>query len=88
MAKKTMLRQLISRWGVMSIDMQTALEHDDTITHENDGQLIAERVASSKDVRLESAAQPAPQLEQQQTEQAVETKTATAEPMQIDLSSL
>lgn len=88
MAKKTMLRQLISRWGVMSIDMQTALEHDDTITHDNDGQLIAERVASAKDVRLDAAAQPAPQLEQQQTEQAVEAATATAEPMQIDLSSL
>lgn len=88
MAKKTMLRQLISRWGVMSIDMQTALEHDDTITHDNDGQLIAERVASAKDVRLDAAAQPAPQLEQQQTEQAVEAATSTAEPMQIDLSSL
>ena len=47
MAKKTMLRQLISRWGVMSVDMQAALEHDDTITHDNDGQLIAERVASA-----------------------------------------
>lgn len=88
MAKKTMLRQLISRWGVMSIDMQTALEHDDTITHDNDGQLIAERVTFAKDVRLDAAAQPAPQLEQQQTEQAVEAATATAEPMQIDLSSL
>jgi recombination protein RecT len=89
MAKKTMLRQLISRWGIMSVDMQTALEHDDTITHDNDGQLIAERVASTKDVRLESDAQPAPpQLEQQQTEQAVENANATAEPMQIDLSSL
>ncbi len=88
MAKKTMLRQLISRWGIMSVDMQTALEHDDTITHDNDGQLIAERVASAKDVRLESAAQPAPQLEQQQTEQTVENANATAEPMQIDLSSL
>lgn len=88
MAKKTMLRQLISRWGVMSIDMQTAFEHDDTITHDNDGQLIAERVTSAKDVRLDAAAQPAPQLEQQQTEQAVEAATATAEPMQIDLSSL
>lgn len=88
MAKKTMLRQLISRWGVMSIDMQTAIEHDDTITHDNDGQLIAERVASAKDVRLDAAAQPAPQLEQQQTEQAVESESATAEPMQIDLSSL
>lgn len=88
MAKKTMLRQLISRWGIMSVDMQTALEHDDTITHDNDGQLIAERVASAKDVRLKSAAQPAPQLEQQQTEQAIENANATAEPMQIDLSSL
>lgn len=88
MAKKTMLRQLISRWGVMSIDMQTAIEHDDTITHDNDGQLIAERVASAKDVRLDATAQPAPQLEQQQIEQAVEAATATAEPMQIDLSSL
>lgn len=88
MAKKTMLRQLISRWGVMSVDMQMALEHDDTITHDNDGQLIAERVASAKDVRLEAAAQPAPQIEQPKTEHAVETKTAAAEPMQIDLSSL
>jgi len=88
MAKKTMLRQLISRWGVMSIDMQTALEHDDTITHDNDGQLIAERVASAKDVRLDAVAQPAPQLEQPQAEQAVEAQPAAAEPMKIDLSSL
>lgn len=88
MAKKTMLRQLISRWGVMSIDMQTALEHDDTITHDNDGKLIAERVASAKDVRLDAVAQPAPQLEQPQAEQAVEAQPAAAEPMKIDLSSL
>lgn len=31
MAKKTMLRQLISRWGVMSIEMQTALESDNAL---------------------------------------------------------
>lgn len=30
MAKKTMLRQLISKWGVMSAEMQTALERDMT----------------------------------------------------------
>lgn len=88
MAKKTMLRQLISRWGVMSVDMQAALEHDDTITHDNDGQLIAERVASAKDVRLEAAAQPVPQIEQPQAEQAVEAQTTAAEPKKIDLSSL
>lgn len=28
MAKKTLLRQLISRWGIMSIEMQTAFERD------------------------------------------------------------
>lgn len=28
MAHKTMLRQLISKWGVMSIDLQTAFEAD------------------------------------------------------------
>lgn len=28
MACKTMLRQLISKWGIMSIDMQTAMEKD------------------------------------------------------------
>ena len=35
MAFKTMLRQLISKWGVMSIDLQTAFEAD-TVS-ENDG---------------------------------------------------
>ena len=29
MAFKTMLRQLISKWGIMSIDLQTAMEQDD-----------------------------------------------------------
>ncbi len=31
MAKKTMLRQLISKWGIMSTDMVTAFEHDTEI---------------------------------------------------------
>lgn len=31
MAKKTMLRQLISKWGVMSVDMQTAYEADNHV---------------------------------------------------------
>lgn len=44
MAKKTLLRHLISRWGIMSIEIQTALEDDGhTIVH-NDGQLVAETV--------------------------------------------
>lgn len=31
MAYKTMLRQLISKWGIMSIDLQTAFEQDNVI---------------------------------------------------------
>lgn len=35
MAMKTMLRQLISKWGIMSIDLQTAVEKDMAVIHEN-----------------------------------------------------
>lgn len=31
MACKTMLRQLISKWGVMSIDLQTAFTNDEAV---------------------------------------------------------
>lgn len=35
MAFKTMLRQLISRWGIMSIEMQTAYEGDMAVINED-----------------------------------------------------
>lgn len=35
MAHKTMLRQLISKWGVMSIDIQTAFDGDGAVVNEN-----------------------------------------------------
>ena len=35
MALKTMLRQLISKWGIMSIEMQTAFERDDSLLNED-----------------------------------------------------
>lgn len=35
MAMKTMLRQLISKWGIMSIDLQTAIEKDMAVISEN-----------------------------------------------------
>jgi len=34
MAYKTMLRQIISKWGIMSIEMQTALENDGAVIDE------------------------------------------------------
>ena len=36
MAFKTMIRQLISRWGIMSIDMQKAFERDMAVIEENE----------------------------------------------------
>lgn len=37
MACKTMLRQLISKWGIMSIDMQKAIESDMGVLRDNSG---------------------------------------------------
>lgn len=35
MAFKTMLRQLISKWGIMSVDMQTAIDADGAVAQDN-----------------------------------------------------
>jgi recombination protein RecT len=35
MALKTMLRQLISKWGIMSIDLQKAYESDNAVINED-----------------------------------------------------
>ena len=78
MAKKTMLRQLISKWGIMSVDMQVAYESDSRVIDETEsGQLVPQ-------VEEESPQQ----IEQPQAEQAVEVQPASAEPKKIDLSSL
>lgn len=37
MAYKTMLRQLISKWGIMSIELQTAIEKDMAVLDDNGG---------------------------------------------------
>lgn len=43
MAKKTMLRHLISRWGVMSTEMQTAFENDNSVMHfDADNKIVGE----------------------------------------------
>lgn len=49
MAYKTMLRQLISKWGIMSVDMQTAID--------GDGAVVGE---SGEFIHMEDAALPAP----------------------------
>ncbi len=43
MAFKTMLRQLISKWGIMSIELQTAFEQD--AVHESEEYVEAAEIS-------------------------------------------
>lgn len=45
MAFKTMLRQLISKWGIMSIDMQNAMEADMAVIKDDGSKLYVDNVA-------------------------------------------
>ena len=57
MAFKTMLRQLISKWGVMSIDLQSAFEAD-SVAEDTDymqaGQIDQPEAASSQDPPIDA----------------------------------
>ena len=58
MAFKTMLRQLISKWGIMSIDLQNAFEQDTIVeTSEDYGEAAEISLPASTDVQ-EDAAEP------------------------------
>ena len=66
MAMKTMLRQLISKWGIMSIDLQTALDKDMAVIQE-DG--TAEYVENGDDAEVvaEQEAKEVPESEPEQS---------------------
>ena len=55
MAKKTMLRQIISKWGVMSIEMQDAIARDDSMAEIQGSDIIT---AQPSDIITESVEQP------------------------------
>lgn len=67
MAYKTMLRQLISKWGIMSIDMASALDSDMAVINEDGTKDYVDNDATVFD--MEPAQEATPQ--QSQTEQAV-----------------
>ena len=62
MALKTMLRQLISKWGVMSIEMQKAYEADMAVIHE-DGSMDYVEAVAVEEVPEEPAVAPEPVAE-------------------------
>lgn len=58
MAFKTMLRQLISKWGIMSIDMQTALEKDMAVLNDKgEPNYIDAEIDEIKQIEVESEPQ-------------------------------
>lgn len=58
MACKTMLRQLISKWGIMSIEMQKALENDMGVINENGSVDYVDTPAAAPEIIESAPAQP------------------------------
>ena len=82
MAKKTLLRHIISRWGIMSIEMTTALEHDDAVNVADDGQIVTETVEAAR-ASIPADAQEVPSAAPETPAPAADT-----EPEAVDISAL
>lgn len=75
MAYKTMLRQLISKWGIMSIDLQTAIDKDMAILNEK-GEVI--RYADNDDSYEEAPVYTDEVVIEEPVEQVSRRQTAPA----------
>ena len=58
MAYKTMLRQLISKWGIMSIDMATAMDGDMAVVDQKDGNFTMDYVDNEPEALPEPERKP------------------------------
>lgn len=82
MAYKTMLRQLISKWEIMSIDMQNAMESDMAVIHEDGTKDYADTVSEENivlDQNLQEAVEETPEPEKQEPQE----ESAKEEPQQF-----
>lgn len=50
MACKTMLRQLISKWGIMSVEMETAITNDMGVIHEGGNVEYVENISETENI--------------------------------------
>ena len=81
MAYKTMLRQLISKWGIMSIDMQNAMESDMAVIREDGTKDYVDTVSEENivaDQDLQETAEETPEPEKQELQE----ETTKEEPQQ------
>lgn len=77
MAYKTMLRQLISKWGIMSIELQTAIDSDMAVIREDGSRDYVETV--QPDVVEEAAVPQEENAAVQEDDAAQETNDAAAD---------
>ena len=84
MAFKTMLRQLISKWGIMSVEMQEALSKDMAVIKEDGSYDYVDNipVAEPKQVVEHSVAEPI------QEQPPVQTTTTNTEPKKVNINEL
>ena len=74
MAYKTMLRQLISKWGIMSIDMASAIDSDMAVINEDGTKDYVDNAATGFD--MEPAQEATPQQSQPEPAVPVDAKAA------------
>lgn len=79
MAYKTMLRQLISKWGIMSIDLQKAMDGDMGTINEDGSVDYVDNYPDEAPAPTEEPA-PAPIVVDENTGEIIEEAPATADP--------
>lgn len=81
MAHKTMLRQLISKWGTMSIDLQNAIDKDMAVIHEDGKTDYVDAVKAEDDGVVSDQ-----ELNEVQEEQLAAAGTQQPDPKDIEAS--
>ena len=74
MAYKTMLRQLISKWGIMSIDMQEAYTKDQSVIDKDGNYSYVDNV---EDLPLETPVETKTEVKEKDEKKTTETKQET-----------
>ena len=81
MALKTMLRQLISKWGIMSIDLQNAIDKDMAVIHEDGKTDYVDEVKAEDDGVVSDQ-----ELQEVQEDQPAAAGTQQPDPKDIEAS--
>ena len=72
MAYKTMLRQLISKWGIMSVEMQTAFESDMAVLKDDGTKEYIDNPTNDNNVIIEEVKENKPQKQQENEKNEVD----------------